>query len=242
VALAAAVGVLTLFTSYGLAAYQLVQDELNAREALDQPPASSEPAPRDISSREADPEPLTVEEVFPEDEIIINPAEPPYQVLATQVEEDCTIAAADALGELLTEHGCNQVVRATMRSPDENYLITGGIFNLATEAGAEEAYDTVGSMIDDESGRFTGMVAGEGTEAIVLSETRVGWDYRGHYLIYVVIARADGEPFADRDDSHAQLILWDIIEVHLRENVLDGRALAPAEAPEPTTTPTAATD
>jgi len=229
--------VLTLFSFYAVVAYRLVQDELNTQAALDQPPASTEPAPRDISSREADPEPLTVEEVFPDDEVVINPAEDPYQVLGTQDEEDCTVAAADALGTLLTDYGCNQVVRGTLRSPDKDYLITGGIFNLATEADAEAAYESVKSMIDDDSGRFVGMVAGEGTEAIVLSETQVGWDYRGHYLIYVVIARADGAPFSDGDASHAQLILWDIIEVHLRENVLDGRALAPAD-PAQTATPT----
>src|SRR5690606_21319986 len=130
VAFAAAVGVLTLFTAYGVAAYRLVQDELDARQALGQQPATTAPVPRDISSREADPEPLTVDEVFPDDEIVINPAEDPYRVLAAKSDEDCTVAAVDALGELLKEYGCNQVVRGTLRSPDKDYLITGGIFNL----------------------------------------------------------------------------------------------------------------
>jgi hypothetical protein len=49
-------------------------------------------------------------------------------------------------------------------------------------------------------------------------------------LVYVVIAREDGQPFSTADDRHAELILWDIVEVHLRTSVLDGRAIA--ETPE----------
>src|SRR5690606_26001386 len=144
-------------------------------------PAATERAPRDISTREADAEPLTVEGVFPEGEIVINPAEDPYPVRATQDEGGRPAAAADALGTQLAGQGRDQAGRGTLSSPDGDYLITGGIFNLATQEGAEAAYDSVESMIDDESGRFVGMLAGEGTEPIVLSETRVGWDYRGHY-------------------------------------------------------------
>jgi hypothetical protein len=234
VALAATVGALTLFASCGTFAYQLVQDELAGRDAQADVVESTAPAPRDISTREVDPEPLTVEEVFPNDEIVINPEEPPYVVIKAQENEDCAVAATDDLGTLLSESGCSQVVRGTLRSPDEAYLITGGLFNLPSADAAEEAYEDIRPMIEDQSGRFLGLLAGDGTEPIILSETNVGWDFRGHYLLYVVIARADGEPFGDADDRHAELILWDIAEVHLRTNVLDQRATAPASAePEP---------
>ncbi|MPZ27955.1 MAG: hypothetical protein GEV12_16465, partial [Micromonosporaceae bacterium] len=48
--------------------YQLVQDELAGRNAQADIGEPSATVPRDISSREVDPEPLTVDEVFPNEE------------------------------------------------------------------------------------------------------------------------------------------------------------------------------
>jgi hypothetical protein len=44
-----------------------------------------------------------------------------------------------------------------------------------------------------------------------------------------VIARADGRKFADGDPYAAQ-ILYDIVEMHLRDKVLEKRASAPVGA------------
>jgi hypothetical protein len=186
-----------------------------------------------------DPEPLTVEEVFPVDEIVINPEEPPYQVLATQASEDCSVATADDVESLLRDLGCSQVVRATIRSSDGDYLITGGVLNLISQEGAEQAYQDIKPLIEDGTGRFLGLLAGEGTESIVLSETVLFWDFRGHYLMYAVVARSDGEEFSAADNRYADLVSWDIIEVHLRGGVLEGRATQPnpaASLPAPAAT------
>jgi hypothetical protein len=115
----------------------------------------------------------------------------------------------------------------THQSPTDGYLITTGIVNLADQTGAEQAYEDIKPLIENGTGRFLGMLAGDGTEPIVLSETVLFWDYRGHYLMYAVIARSDGEPFGNADNRFADLISWDLIEVHLRSNVLDGRATQP---------------
>jgi hypothetical protein len=245
--LLSAVGVLTIFATCGIFSYYLVQDELAGRNAQADSGQPSATVPRDISSREVDPEPLTIEEVFPTDEIVINPAEPPYQVLATQESDDCSVVAADKLESLLDELGCSQVVRATLQSPTEGYLITSGIVNLESEQGAEQAYDDIKPLIEDGTGRFQGLLAGDGTESIVLSETVLFWDYRGHYLMYAVIARADGEEFSAADNRYADLISWDLIEVHLRSNVLEARATQPnpalaeqAARPTETATPSVA--
>ncbi|HLU43987.1 MAG TPA: hypothetical protein VKZ67_03065, partial [Natronosporangium sp.] len=133
-------GVLTVIATCGVFSFYLVRDELAGRHAQATAGQDEEIVFQDISSREADPVPLTVDEVFPTDEIIINPAEPGYEILATQESDDCGVAAADELAELLEKLGCSQVVRATLRSPTDGYLITGGILNLATEADAERAY------------------------------------------------------------------------------------------------------
>lgn len=220
-------GLLAVFASCGIFSYYLVQDELAGREAQGGGGEPSPTVPRDISSREVDPEPLTVAEVFPEDEIVINPAEPSYEVLATQASDDCSVAAADGLESLLERLGCDQVVRATLRSPTEDYLITSGIVNLASVQDAEQAYDDIKPLIEDGTGRFLGLLAGDGTEAIVLSETVLFWDFRGHFLMYAVIARADGEAFTPEDNQYADLISWDLIEVHLRGRVLAARATQP---------------
>jgi hypothetical protein len=221
----ASVATVAVLATCGLFTYLLMQDELAGRsgaQADDSAPA--EPAPRDISSREVDPEPLTEDEVFPTSEIIVNPEEPPYEVLGTQHLTDCAAAGADALADLLGELDCTQVVRATLRSPTGDYLITTGVLNLATEEEADRAYDEIGELIDAGTGRFLGMVAGEGTEPIVLSQTHSGWDYRGHYLIYAVIARSDGTEFSEADNRGVDLIIWDMVEVHLRSGVLEDRA------------------
>jgi hypothetical protein len=70
------------------------------------------------------------------------------------------------------------------------------------------------------------MIAGEDTEPIMISQTHLGWDYRGHFLIYAVIARADGGAFSIADDRHADRIIWDMVEVHLRSGILELRATA----------------
>lgn len=221
---------LAILATCGVFSFHLVRDELAGRDAQATDAQSEEITLHDISDREVDPAPLTVEEVFPTDEIVINPSEPGYEVLATQANDDCSTAAADKLADLLAELGCSQVVRATLRSPTEGYLITGGILNLATVADAERAYQDIKPLVEEGTGRFQGMLAGEGTEAIVLSETVLFWDYRGHYLMYAVVARADGEAFSATDNRYADLVSWDIIEVHLRGGILEARVTGTSPA------------
>jgi hypothetical protein len=224
----AAVSVLAVLATCTLFSYLLMQDELAGRSgAQNDNGAQAEPPPRDISSRSVDPEPLTVDEVFPTSEILINPEEPPYALLGTHGSDDCTIAAADALADLLRELDCSQVVRGTLRSPGGDYLVTTGVFNLVDEDQADRAYDEIVQLIEAQTGRFLGMIAGEGTDPIVLSQTHSGWDYRGHYLIYAVIARSDGADFTDADNIPVDLIIWDMVEVHLRSGVLEDRATEP---------------
>ncbi|MEV1290141.1 hypothetical protein [Micromonospora sp. NPDC049679] len=231
-------GVLVLLAVCGLSSYFIVADERKGREAR---AAAAAPAPtavpRDISSRAIDSAPLTVKEVFPGPQIVINPKEAPYKVLKTQDVKNCKTATAGEISTLLTELGCSQVVRGTLRSPDGAYLVTAGVFNLEDVAGAEWAHEKIKPLVDDEKGRFQGLIAGKGTEAVALSSAQVGWHVRGHYLVYCVIARADSKPIADAD-PYGRQILFDMIELHLRGVVLEKRATVPvgqgAVAPAPT--------
>jgi hypothetical protein len=222
-ALLTGLGVLVLLAICGLSSWFIVMDETKGADSRDAVTPGPTAVPRDITSRQADTKPLTEKEVFPQGEIVINPVEPPYKVLKTSASKDCRSAAAGEVAKLLNDLGCNQVVRGTLRSPTGAYLVTGGIFNLEEKAGAEFAREKIRPLVNGGKGRFNGMVAGKGTEPIALASAHVGWDIRGHYLIYCVIARADGKDFADAD-PYARQILFDIVEMHLRDKVLEQRA------------------
>jgi hypothetical protein len=225
----AGLATVALLAVCGLFSWQVLQDEFAGNAQAGQPDESGAPT-RDIGTREADPEPLTEDEVFPTEEITISAGEDPYQLLDAAESEDCTVAGADGLADLLGDLDCTQVVRGTLHSPDEDFLVTTGVLNLASEDAARQAYDDINELINDQTGRFVGMLAGSGTEPIMISETKSGWDYRGHFLIYAVIAKVDGTGFTTTDDRYAELIIWDMVEVHLRSGVLEARATAEAPA------------
>jgi hypothetical protein len=222
-AVTSALGALALLMVCGLSSYFIVADERQGRDAQASGAAAPTVVPRDISSREVDAAPLTVAEVFPGRAILIGPGESRYRVLKTQATGRCRLAATDELGRLLTDLGCTQVVRATLRSPTGAYLVTAGVFNLDDVEGANWAHTKIKPMVDAGKGRFAGLVAGRGTEPVALASARVGWHVRGHYLVYCVIARADGRTIKD-GDPYAPQILSDLIEQHLRGTVLENRA------------------
>jgi hypothetical protein len=186
--------------------------------------------PRDISTRDVDPAPLTEQEVFPSQQIAVGTNT--YQLLKTAAG-NCGDAATDDLANMLNQVGCSQVVRGTLKSQDGQYLITAGIFNLKDEAGANHAYESIKPTLDAQKGRFTGLPAGDGTEAIVRAPTTLGWHPRGHFLAYCIVARTDGKPIS-ADDSISKQIISDMVEGQLRDKVIGARAVAsPSTAAKP---------
>jgi hypothetical protein len=175
--------------------------------------------------------------VFPNPKIVAVAGDPPYQILKTQIAADCTVAAADDLGKLLVQQGCNQVVRATMKSPTGDYLITAGLFNLTDQTSAETAFNGVKPIIDAQKGRFVGMSVGPntGTDAIVRAPTQLGWNFRGHFIAYCVIARTDGQAFASSDQTPNQ-ITFDIVETYLEGTIIGKRSTVP-DASSPSAAP-----
>jgi hypothetical protein len=182
--------------------------------------------PRDISTRDIDPAALTEHEVFPGPQITVGAAS--YQVLKTQAT-DCPSAATDDLAKLLGQLGCSQVVRGTLKSGNAQFLITAGVFNLKDEASANQAYESIKPTLDAQKGRFTGLLAGEGTEAIVRAPTTLGWHPRGHFLAYCLVAHTDGTPVA-ADDAGSKQVISDLVESHLRDGVIGARAVVPPTA------------
>ncbi|GAA3756245.1 hypothetical protein GCM10022225_46640 [Plantactinospora mayteni] len=226
-------GVLLLLGICGLSSYFFVVDDPVGRDSRAADGTGAGSAPRDISSRAADPAPLTVKEVFPGGkEVLVDPEQSPYELLKTQEAEDCELAGDGQLTTVLRDAGCSQFVRGTVRSPTGLYVATAGMVNLADEAGATSARDKIKPIVDGRKGRFLGLAAGRGTEAVTAASAQAGWHVRGHFLIYCVVAKTDGKTIGEAD-LFARQILSDMIEVYLRGKVLDQRTIAPSGPPSP---------
>ncbi|MEU8297509.1 hypothetical protein AB0C04_09505 [Micromonospora sp. NPDC048909] len=200
---------------------------------------SPEPAQHHLDSRDTDQAPLTAKEVFAGKELVVTDGEPAYPVLKTHSSGSCAVAATDEVADLLVRLGCSQVVRATLRSPGGEYLVTTGLFNLTDRASAERARDRIRELLDERQGRFRGMAVDDDTKALTTAPARVGWQVRGHYLAYALVARADGETIRSGDTAVRE-ILFDMIELHLNRGVLERRADG-GTASQPTAGPSGST-
>lgn len=226
-----ALAVIAVLSVCAISSFLIVRDEqrgvqAQANDSSPQPTAIAV----DISSREVDPEPLTTGEVFPNETITIDPNRPDevYTIIATPQElTDCRSATKGEVTALFNNLGCSQVVRATLRSPS-NYLVTGGIFNLDTVESAGTAWESIRSLVSDQKGGFVGYAppGDKVTRPLVLAATQVGWNMKGHYLAYCVIARSDGEEIPS-GDPFANQIMYDIVEIYLKGTILEARATDP---------------
>ncbi|MGN9776272.1 hypothetical protein ACTMS0_10915 [Micromonospora sp. H33] len=218
--------VLVLLALCGLGSAALLGERGNdlITPPTNQPAAeSAEPKANDLDSRDTDQAPLSAKEVFPAKQLVVAEGQPAYRLLKTQSSGSCAVAATGEVAELLVRLGCNQVVRATLRTGDGDHVVTAGLFNLTDRASAERARDRIRQILDERQGRFRGMAADEGSEAIATAPARVGWQVRGHYLAYALVARTDGESIRS-GDTKVREILFDMIELHLNQGVLERRA------------------
>jgi hypothetical protein len=177
-----------------------------------------------IRSRDIDPMPLRLDEVFPGNEIRMVSGAAPYVVGMTHIDTDCDIAATGRLGAVLEDHSCNQVVRASLTAPYGGYQVTAGIFNLADDTGAARVGERARQLVEGGDGTFAAMSAGgPGTDPLRQPMAQVGWHERGHYLIYCVIVRPDGDVVRD-NDPYARRITVDLLESYLGDQILGRRA------------------
>ncbi|GAA0919361.1 hypothetical protein GCM10009558_030470 [Virgisporangium aurantiacum] len=219
----ASVGVLVLFAVCGLSTWFVFQDELSGDKGGNNAQNNTPAAGRDITSRDADPNPLTEAEVFPL-EVLAGQTGNQYTILKKEAKTDCSTAASDDLAKLLADNGCSQVVRGTLKSNDGVYFITAGIFNLKDEPAAINTHENIEPTVKAQKGRFTGLLAGAGTEVLVRAPMVLGWHARGHFLAYCVIARVDGQGFDAASQAARDQIQADILTAHLRDAIIGGRA------------------
>lgn len=175
-----------------------------------------------LSSRTADPAPLTIGEIFPDATRVVPPGAAAYRITRTHLDANCGLATTGTLGGLLAQHGCDQVVRAGMASPYADYEVTAGLFNLADAAGATDVDDRLRQLVETGDGSFATLPAGH-TDPDGLPTAQVGWRTRGHYLLYCVITRPGGR-LVTSDDPIAQRINGDLVDGYLGSIVLGKRA------------------
>ncbi|GIJ44707.1 hypothetical protein Val02_15930 [Virgisporangium aliadipatigenens] len=219
------IGVLVLLAVCGLSTYFVYNESSDSGNESQAPGITTPEAGdgRDISSRDVDPAPLTEDEVFPGTQVAATTGGGGYEVLKKEASTDCGKAASEDLGKLLIAQGCNQVVRATLKTGDGAYLITAGIFNLKDAASAVNAHENIKPTIDAQKGRFNGLLAGTGTDALVRAPMILGWHAKGHFLAYCIIARTDAKAF-EANDANPPAIQNDILTAHLRDGIIGGRA------------------
>ncbi|MEV4119023.1 hypothetical protein [Micromonospora sp. NPDC049645] len=237
----AAVLVLLALCGLGAAALLIDRNEQPQTNPTYQPNAAPTSASAErlaLDSRDTDQAPLTAKELFPGKEVKLTDGQPGYQVLKTQSSGSCAVAATDEVADLLVRLGCNQVVRATLTTPDGGHLVTAGLFNLTDKVSAERARDRLRQLLDERQGRFRGLTGddGDGTDVLASAPARVGWQVRGHYLAYALVVRKDGAA-VKAGDAKVREILFDMIELHLSRGVLQNRADG-GTAAQPTAAPT----
>lgn len=197
---------------------------------------------RDISSRELDPTPLTVADVFPNREIVADPDYPPHVMMGEpHVSEDCSVAADGEVRRLLVGNGCSQVLRASYSSYDNVYFATAGVLNLPDETVATSLATEIQGLIQTDQGRFRGYIS-EPTvnDELYSAAPRLGWEVRGHFLLYVVIVRQDGAAIAP-EETGADVVTYDILKTYLRETI-ERWSLIPQSGPTESLDPSAPVD
>ncbi|MEU7908286.1 hypothetical protein [Actinoplanes sp. NPDC049118] len=189
---------------------------------------------RRVADRTADPAPLTATEVFRSGTVV--GAGGSYKVLKTQESEKCDTAASGGVAQELAAAGCTQVVRATLASSDNALVATAGIFNLESRTKTEKAAAAIKEAVDKGTGRFGGLVAGGSSDVVNRAAANLAWEVRGHYLLYCIVAKADGSAITE-DDPRAEAIRTDLVEKYLGGVVIVNRETAGGSTAFPSTRP-----
>jgi hypothetical protein len=213
---------LILLAIVGLSAFFIIAEGRRGDGRESATAAGAEPG---IASRAVDAEPLTQGEVFPEPVVQPTPGAAGYEVTMTHSDSECGIATTGELTALLRDHGCDQVIRARLTAPHGGYQVTAGIFNLADADGAARVGDLAGLLVENGRGTFA-TLGGSAGDPLTEPLAQVGWQSRGHFLLYCAVARPDGQLVAD-DDPYAAQITAELVQQYLGERVVGARTLDP---------------
>jgi hypothetical protein len=176
---------------------------------------------RDITSRERDNQPLKISDVFPDKQLTVGQIVYPM-IGEAQANDDCRLAASEGdMRNLVVTNMCSQVVRASFKSSDGTYFVTGGVLNFPDADTAVKVSTSAKDLVSSGKGRFTGYVSDPAVDEVLYSAApNLAWEVRGHFFVYTVIVRADGADIA-ADDQGAPPIVYDVLKKYLRDTVIE---------------------
>lgn len=174
---------------------------------------STKAEPDKLASRDTDRRPLSSKELFGDTELAAGNGS--YRVLKTEALADCATAATDTMGPHLKRGDCTQVVRATVADAAGEHAATVGVVNLAD---AEAATRLRKNIEDGSGGAFNALRAQGVSSELGRAPTVLGFNTFGHYLLYAVIGRSDGES-PSRDDAEVSAIVADLVDAYLVERL-----------------------
>jgi len=219
----------------GFGSYLLVDGDAKP---VGEPAPTNTVAHRDIDTREADNQPLTAADVFPNPEIpAADPSFPSYTLIGqVQAINDCSTAGEGQVKDLVTASQCSQMIRASFNASDPTYQVTAGVLNLASADAARNFANGVSALTGDQ-GNITGYISDSNVDInLGTAKPRVTMEVRGHFLLYTVIVRKDAAPMGPDDTNGANVINYDVLKAYLRDTVIeqwsiDKSALAPTPDP-----------
>jgi hypothetical protein len=138
-----------------------------------------------IGTRAEDPEPLTLEQLFP---VQFELSGSSYVRTAADLSKDCSLAVfGSSLQAALQSGQCTQVVRATYISGNGTMMGTIGVVNLVNSTAAEKAGQVTGPQeiiapLTGQKGPTSKLGTGTGV---------VQAEIKGHYLILIYAEFAD---------------------------------------------------
>jgi hypothetical protein len=187
VKLAVTVAILFVVVAAATLGYVVLRSSAKPRPAAGPPPKvtpSATPSPTPgpygrIASRAADPQPLTVAQLFP---LTFTLGGQPVARTATAVSKRCAGALQGSnIQSAVGGAGCNQVVRATYLAKSAGLMGTIGVLNLSTAKGAVRAIRSTDasdfiSQLKGRRGPTRRIGSGTGIEVAAA---------KGHYLILI---------------------------------------------------------
>ncbi|MFC4333704.1 hypothetical protein [Salininema proteolyticum] len=178
-----------------------------------------------ILARSTDSEPITAAELFGVDELRPSDTDRSYRVLGRDEMKTCSDAAMGDLADVIAETDCAQTVRATVASFDGEYAVTVGAMNLASEAEAESVTAELSEGLE---GGFAAFRAGGESAELGRSDTMAGYNTYGHFLLYAVVGRSDGEAVNAKTQA-VEAIVHDLVDTWLVEQLHPRRVVNESE-------------
>lgn len=171
------------------------------------------------TSRETDPEPLTVGEAFPSKKITVDKRS--YEMTITAKDKKCGDAVlGDKLKKALKSAKCTQLLRASFRDKDGAIVATIGVANLSSGSGSTKVA-RAGS-----ASNYVKPLPGKDTVTKYLGSGSGGAQVRthGHYAVLYWVQKKDGT----KPDKKGMKALWQAVDDFTGATVfkaLDARTL-----------------